>query len=402
MTTALLMAKGLSVGTYTSPHLELINERMAWNGAPISDGDLASTLSSLADLETLLPQVALNPKFRLADSAASGVLDGDLDDPLAVRPTWFELMTGAAYSWFSDVAIEVAVVEVGLGGRYDATNAGDGAVAVATNIELDHMDLLGSHRSDIAKEKAGIIKPGADVVLGETDAELVPIFEAEAELAGASRFWVRDREFGCSSNLLAAGGRLVDLYTPFGTYEDVFVPVHGPHQANNAACALAAAEAFFGEPLDADVVAEAFGGLTLPGRMEVMSRQPLVVIDGAHNAAGARAAGDTLAEDFEAVGRVVVVMGCLRGREPLDLLTGLGPERVRAVIACPAPSPRGMPPAEVAGAAAQLGIEGEVSGSVLEAIERAIDVAAGDEMVLVTGSLYVVGLARTVLRQIAA
>jgi dihydrofolate synthase/folylpolyglutamate synthase len=390
MTAALLIAKGLSVGTYGSPHLELINERIAWNGAPISDKDLASTLSSLADLESLLPQVAQNPDRWPVPGA----------DMEAVRPTWFELMTAAAYSWFSDVAVEVAVVEVGLGGRFDATNAADGSVAVITNIELDHIDLLGSHRADIAGEKAGIIKPGADVVLGETDPRLVPIFETEG--AGVTRMWLRDQDFGCSSNLLAAGGRLLELFTPFGRYPDVYIPVHGPHQGDNAACALAAAEAFFGEPLDPDVVEEAFAGLTLPGRMEVMGRHPLVVIDGAHNVAGALAAGDTLAEDFEGVGKVVAVMGCLRGREPMQLLEGLGSDRLRAVIGCPAPSPRSLPAQEIADAASALGIKSETSSSVAEAIERALDLVNEDEMVLVTGSLYVVGGARSFLRKLLA
>jgi dihydrofolate synthase/folylpolyglutamate synthase len=392
MASALLVAKGLSVGTYGSPHLERINERIAWDGVPISDADLATTLSTLAGLETLLPQVAKDPRLRPEFG----------DDFDAVRPTWFELMTGVAYSWFSDVAVEVAVVEVGLGGRFDATNAGDGTVAVITNVELDHVDLLGSRRVDIAEEKAGIIKAGADVVLGETDPELVAIFEAEAERVGAARLWIRDQEFGCTSNALAAGGRVVDLYTPFGSYEDVYIPVHGPHQGNNAACALAAAEAFFGERLDDDVVAEAFSGLTLPGRMEVISRQPLVLIDGAHNAAGARAAGDTLAEDFEGLGQVVVVMGCLSGREPIELLEGLGPDRIRVVIASPAPSPRGLPPTEISAAAARLGLPSETAASVPDAIDRAFDLAGEDEMILVTGSLYVVGLARTVLRRRAA
>jgi dihydrofolate synthase/folylpolyglutamate synthase len=408
MTTALFFAKGLSVGTYTSPHLERINERIAWNGQPISDAALATTLATLAELEPLLPKVAEElPQLRPAAGA----------DFESVRPTWFELVTAAGYRYFSDVACEAAVVEVGLGGRFDATNTADGAVAVITNVELDHVELLGSRRVDIANEKAGIIKLGAHVILGETEPELVEVVEEESARVGADAIWLRDRDFGCRANMLAAGGRMVDLYTPNASYEDLYIPAHGPHQGDNAACAVAAAEAFFGEPLHEDVVVEAFGSLTIPGRMEVMGRRPLVVIDGAHNAAGARAAGDTLAEDFEAVPRVIVVLGCLRGRRPADLLEGLagvsglgslgdfgglGTERIGAVVACPAPSPRSLPPNEVAAAARALGIVAEESASVGEAIDRALALAAEDEMVLVTGSLYVVGEARTHLRQLAA
>lgn len=390
MTTALLMAKGLSVGTYTSPHLERINERIAWDLQPIGDRQLAETLTALATLEPLLAQVAKeSPDF--APKAGT--------DAESVRPTWFELMTAAGYRWFSDIACEAAVIEVGLGGRFDATNAGDGAVAVVTNVELDHVDLLGGRRVDIAEEKAGIIKAGAHVVLGETEPELVEVFEAAAELKGADGLWLRHRDFGWRSNVLAAGGRLLELYTPNATYEDLFLPAHGPHQGDNAAVAVAAAEAFFGEPLREEVVAEAFASVTLPGRMEVMGRRPLVVIDGAHNAAGARAAGDTVADDFDAVTRVLVVIGCLRGREPRELLEGLGINRIAAVFACPAASPRSLPAAQVAKAADDLDLASEVSGSVGEAIERALDIADEDDMVIITGSLYVVGEARSFLRR---
>ncbi|HVM65280.1 MAG TPA: Mur ligase family protein, partial [Acidimicrobiales bacterium] len=216
MIAALLAAHGLSVGTYTSPHLERVNERIVWNGEPIDDATLADALLEFEPIE----------------------------EHMGVRMTHFEVLTAAALKWFADVAVDVAVLEVGLGGRWDATNVADGVVAVVTNVGLDHAEVIGPTRADIATEKAGIVKPGATLVLGEPDPALFPIFEAR----GADAIWARGRDFGWATNVVAVGGRLLDLYTPAGETPDVFVPLHGPHQGDNAACALAAAEAFFGRP----------------------------------------------------------------------------------------------------------------------------------------------------------
>ena len=162
-------------------------------------------------------------------------------------------MTAAAYRWFAEVAVDVAVVEVGMLGRYDATNVADGAVAVVTNVGPDHTDFREGWRQAVAEEKAGIVKPDSVLVLGETDPALRGAFVAEAP----SEVWTREEEFGCDENALAVGGRLLDLRTPNGTVEGVFLPLHGAHQGDNAACALAAAEALFGRPLAVDVVRDA-------------------------------------------------------------------------------------------------------------------------------------------------
>ena len=363
--TALLVAKGLSVGTYTSPHLERFNERIAWNGEAISDAAFVEIIDAVASIE------------RVMDEA----------------PTVFEILTGAAFRWFTDIAVDVAVVEVGLGGRWDATNVADGQVAVVTNVSLDHAETIGPTLVDIATEKAGIVKPGSTLVLGETDAVLAEIFRG----AGAAEVWERDRDFACEDNYLAHGGRLLDLRTPSATYAGVYLPLHGAHQGENAAIALAAAEAFFGAPLDADVVEEAFAGVRVPGRLEVVSRQPLVVLDGAHNPAGAAAAADAIAEAFgDAPGKVLVV-GLLQGKDPLEMLQALEAGGARALIACPAPSPRTLPAEDVATAARAMGIESETAKSVPEALARALAVASPDDLVLVSGSLYVVGAARAAL-----
>ena len=364
MVTALLGARGLSVGTYTSPHLERLNERMAWGGLPIRDEDLAEVLSSVAPLEPLL--------------------DG--------RPTHFEVLTAAAFRWFADVAVDVAVVEVGLGGRWDATNVADGAVAVVTNVSLDHAETIGPTLADIAREKAGIVKPESTLVLGETDPELGAIFRDTP----AGDVWARHADFACTKNALAIGGRAVELTTRAGRYPDVFVPAHGAFQGENAAIALAASEAFFGVPLEPDRVAEGLASVRLPGRLEVLGRKPLVLLDGAHNPAGAAAAAAAIDEAFGpgVHGRVLVV-GMLEGREPVAMLEAMHVTSSRLVFACAPPSPRAMPAEAVAATAARLGVAARAVGSVPEAVDLALAEAGAEELVLVTGSLYVVGAARS-------
>ncbi len=370
--TALVMAQGLSVGTYTSPHLVSLNERIAWNGEPIGDDELFDVLSPLGALEEFIRA----------------------ENPGMLAPTWFELMTAAAYRFFADVAIDAGVIEVGLGGRYDATNVADGAVAVATNVELDHVSILGGTRAKIAWEKSGIVKPGCVAVVGDEDDDIVAVFEDEARRVGAAAFWRRGVEFDCVGNFAAHGGRVVSVRTPGATYEDLFVPLYGAHQGDNVAIAIAAAEAFFGMPLDASVVAEALGSARVPGRLEVLGRRPLVVLDGAHNPAGAAALGAALDEDFGVVRRTVLVFGCLNGRSPGDVLAALGPDRIVHVVVCTPPSLRGVPAADVAAAAAALGLEASVADSVPEALAAARGLVSADDLVLVTGSLYLVGAAR--------
>jgi len=370
--TALVIAQGLSVGTYSSPHLVSLNERIAWNGEPIGDDELFDVLSPLAALEGFIRA----------------------ENPGMLAPTWFELMTAAAYRFFADVAVDAGVIEVGLGGRYDATNVADGAVAVATNVELDHVSILGGTRAKIAWEKAGIVKPGCVAVVGDEDDDIVAVFEDEARRVGAAAFWRRGVEFDCVGNFAAHGGRVVSVRTPGATYEDLFVPLYGAHQGDNVAIAVAAAEAFFGVPLDASVVAEALGSARVPGRLEVLGRRPLVVLDGAHNPAGAAALGEALGEDFGVVRRTVLVFGCLNGRSPGDVLAALGPDRIAHVVACTPPSLRGVPAADVAAAAAALGLEVSIADSVPEALAAARGLVSADDLVLVTGSLYLVGAAR--------
>jgi dihydrofolate synthase / folylpolyglutamate synthase len=363
----LFISKGLNVGTFISPHLQRLNERVMVGLQPISDADLAEVLSDLAGLEDLLGE--------------------------GMRPSWFELLAAGAFRYFADRPVDVAVVEVGMGGRWDATNVADATVSIVTNVALDHTELLGPTREHIAREKAGIVKPGATLVLGETDPGLYDIFAAERPEA----LWLAGRDFAVESDELAPGGRVLDLRTPEGRYRDVFLPLHGRHQANNFVAALAGAEAFFGRPLEEPIVVKAAAAVTSPGRLEVVQQSPLVVLDGAKNVAGAESSSTAVNDELAGGRSRVMVVGMLRGKSALEMLTALEAGKARLVVTCPPPSPRAQPAEEVAEAARSLGCRAIATGSVAEALEVALSEATGDDLVLVTGSLYVVGAARSVL-----
>jgi len=364
MITHLLMAAGLTVGTYTSPHLERLNERIRRNGEPIDDDDLAEQIAAVA---------------------AAEVITG-------ARPSFFEALTAAAFRWFADVAVDVMVIEVGLLGRWDATNVVDAQVAVITNIGLDHTEFAGPTTAHIAREKAGIITPGCAVVLGEPDQELLPIFSSEPH----ATLLLRDIDFGVADNVLAVGGRLLDLRTPTTLYHEVHLPLHGAHQGDNAALALCAVEAFFASPLSDEVVREGFSSVRVPGRFEVVGVQPLVIVDGAHNPPGADTCAQVFFEDFAPEARRILVVGTLR--DPDEMVAALRADDFDMVIACTAPTPRGVPAGEVAAAARRAGCsEVLVVDTPAEACRLAVSRSHADDAVLVAGSIYVVGEARAAL-----
>jgi dihydrofolate synthase / folylpolyglutamate synthase len=362
ITTALLMEQGLNVGTISSPHLERINERMARNTQPIDDAAFAQMVSDVINFETML----------------------------GARLSYFEIVTAAGLRWFADEPIDVAVVEVGMLGRWDATNVVDADIAVITNIGMDHNEYAGPTRAHIAREKAGIIKPRSIVVCGETDPELVSIFMA----AGGDSTLVRELDFDVVRNDLAVGGRLIDLRTPSATYPDVFLSLNGAHQGVNASAALMAVEAFFDATLDPEVVNEALGSVRMPGRFEVVGNHPLTIIDGAHNPAGADVCVGVLDDDFDVPGERILVVGFLNGRDPQEMLTAIGAERADLVICCTPPTPRAHDAETVQRAAQALGIRALAIDDVRRACDAALSEANDDDVVLVTGSLYVVGAAR--------
>ena len=368
MISRLLVANGLTVGTYTSPHLERTNERISRNLEPISDEELAEQIAAIAELESIV----------------------------GIRPGYFEIMTAAAFRWFADVAVDVMVIEVGLLGRWDATNVVDATVAVITNIGMDHTEFAGPTLEHIAREKSGIIKPRSATVVGETRPELVEIFGA----AGGASMLVAEDDFELVGNRLAIGGRLLDIRTPTTIYTDVYVPLNGAHQGHNAAVALIAAETFFAAPLAEEVVLEGFADVTIPGRFEILGRQPLTIVDGAHNPAGADVCAQVFFEDFDPDGRRLLVVGTLR--DPEEMLAALRADEFDVVFACTAPSPRGRPAVDVADAARRLGCDDVyVFDTVESACARAMEYADGTDAVLATGSLYTAGAARPVLQRLA-
>ena len=366
--TQLLIAHGLQVGTYTSPHLEALTERISRNNEPISEQDFADCVAAIADIE---------------------VIGG-------VRPSYFEIMTAAAFRYFADTAVDVAVIEVGMLGRWDATNVVNSSVAVITNIALDHQEFAGPRLEDIAFEKVGISKQGSVLVVGDTNEELREIWNA----AESAAVLLRGNDFEISENELAVGGRMIDVRTERAVYKELPLPLHGQHQGDNASIALTAVEEFFGNVLDIKVVREGFAAVRMPGRFEVLGRAPLVVIDGAHNPAGADVCAQVFFDDFSPEGERILVVGALKGRDPQMLLSALRADEFDAVICCTAPTPRGIGANDLASAAKQMGCEQVVVCETVEsACDKALNIAREEDAVLVAGSLYVVGSARTFLRR---
>ena len=368
MVAALAQAWGMTAGVYASPHVEYINERMAVGGDPISDVELAELLGHLRLVEDHLA----------ADHASA-------------RPSWFELVTAAALRWFADVAVDLAVVEVGKLGRCDATNVVDSRVAVITNIGRDHTDGRAGWEAAVMGEKAGILHPGATAVLGSMDAELVAIAAEESP----GELLVSGQHFELEENHPAVGGRLIAVRTPRARYDDVYVSLFGDHQGHNAALAIAAFEALVEQELDEPIL-DALGDVAVPARFEVVSRQPLVVIDGAHNPDGFAAVAATLADQFTVLGTVTWVVGMMSDKDPDAMLAAIGASGARCdLVVCCAPNwPRALPAADLAEAARNRGIDAEIAHDVTEAVERALALSGDEDAVVVTGSLYTAGAAR--------
>ena len=368
MAASLLDALGLRVGVYSSPHVDTIRERLAIGGTIIEEEEFANLIGDLA---------------RYAEAASE-------------TPSYFELMTAAALLWFANEAVDVAVVEVGLLGRFDATNVVESDVAVVTNIGRDHTDGQGDWRRAIAGEKAGIVRAGRPLVLGETAIDVRDLFLAEQP----DPLFECGRDFGVTATQMAVGGLQVDLFGPHGRYDEVFVSLLGAHQADNAAVALAAVEAFVGAPLGEEVVEQGFGTVRLPGRLEVAATGPLVLLDGAHNQEAARAVAEAVPEIFfegHAAGRRIIVFGALGPREPSEMLEELAVLAPELVVTCTAPSPRSVSADRLAELARGLGLDAEPVSAVGEAVRLAVTLADEEDMVLVTGSFYVLAPAREAL-----
>ena len=365
MVARLLQAQGLRVGRYSSPHLSSITERIEINGEPVSEELFAEEVLALAAVADMSEYPA----------------------------SYFELLTAAAYRIFAVEGVEVAVVEVGVLGRFDATNVIEADVAVLTNIGTDHTDQQGDWRRNIAGEKVGISKANSVLVVGETDPDLRDIFESEP----SASLLFAETDFELTDDQPAVDGRLLGLRTPRGLYDDVFVRAHGSHQAQNALLALTATEEFLDAALPDDVVAEAFGELTLPGRAEVVATEPTILLDGAHNPEAAQALKETLDVAFAVSEPRVFVLGALEPRDPADFIENVGIGPGDYVVAAAVDSPRSIEPARIADAAEAAGATAETATNVGQAVDRAKVLAGLEGIVIVTGSLYAVGEARSQL-----
>lgn len=365
LTSALLHATGLRVGTFTSPDLHAINERIAINAEPIGDKELIRLIERLSDIE----------------------------EATGITLTRFELLTAGALLHFSDEGVDVAVIEVGLGGTWDSTNVIDSDVAVITNVDLDHVAVLGSTVTEIAKDKVGIFRSEGTAIVGTTNAMVVEVATERADTLGAT-LWRAEEEFVLASNDLAVGGRLISVRTPFATYEEVLLSLHGIHQGQNAATALAATEAFLGRALGDDLVRTVFAEAKLPGRMELLSRAPMIVIDGAHNPAGMRALAATLDGAFHVTGERRCVIGMLNGREVEDMIKPLLNLGFSEFHVCSPDSPRAMPAIEVAKALRQAGEVVIEHTSSRSALAHAREHSTDEDLIVVCGSLYLIAEVR--------
>ena len=361
---ALLSHTGLRVGTFTSPDLHSINERIAVNGEPIDDDTLISLLGRLSD----------------AESASE------------VELTRFELLTVGALLHFSDEGVDVAVVEVGMGGTWDSTNVIDGDVAVLTNVDLDHTAVLGNSVAEIASDKVGIFRPDQVAVLGTTNAIVVAIARSQAQRLGTT-LWELGVDYVLERNDLAVGGRAITLRTPYASYEEILVSLHGIHQGVNAATAIAAAEAFLGRALG-DVVVAALARARMPGRTELISRAPMIVVDGAHNPAGMRALAATLDGAFHVDGERRCVIGMLSGRDVDDMVAPLVTVGFTEFHCCAPRSPRAVSAAVVAAAVRRQGAIAFEHPSVAAALAHARERSTDDDLIVVAGSLYLVAEVR--------
>jgi len=379
MIDALLRVAGLRTGRYTSPHLQSMTERISLDGEPLTSAQFVRAFADVA------PYVE--------------VVDRSGPHPMS----FFEIATGMAYAAFADAPVDVAVVEVGMGGAWDATNVAHGQVAVVTPVALDHGAYLGDHIESIATEKAGVIKPGAMAVLAQQRPEVVEVLLRRVAEVGATvaREGV---EFGVGHRLPGVGGQAVTLRGLVREYDEIFLPLHGAHQAHNAAAAVAAVEAFLGgNELDPDAVREALAAVTSPGRLEVVRRSPAIVLDGAHNPHGAEATAAAVQEAFS-FSPLVGVVGVMGDKDAAGLLAAFEPVFAEVVVTQNSTS-RALPAEALAELAEDVfGPDRvHVAARLDDALDRATGLAEqasdafGSGGVLVTGSVVTVGEARSLL-----
>ncbi len=383
MIDALLRELGYRTGRFTSPHLESFLERISINGLPIPPEGMIATYNDVA-------------------------LYFDLVDSRQPHPvSFFEAMTALAFVAFAEFPVDVAVIETGMGGEWDATNVVQSQVSVITPIGLDHQEYLGNTLEEIALTKSGIIKPESHVVLAAQPPEVATILTARV-VERAAIPYREGLEFSVAKRDLAVGGQLVSVNGVFGLYEDIFIPLYGAHQSTNAAVALAAVEAFAGVKLDDEIVRKAFANVDSPGRLEVIYRDPTLIVDAAHNPHGAHALAQTLANefDFESIFGVVAILG---DKDALGVLKELEPVIDRLVVT-QSTSDRALPVdalfdlALTVFGAERTFKEPDLRTAITYAMEQCTlinQVSEGISAVVVTGSVVTVGESRAIVRSIA-
>jgi dihydrofolate synthase/folylpolyglutamate synthase len=384
MVDALVRARGLRTGRFTSPHVESMTERISVDGDPLTEDAFVQAYLDVAPFLDLV--------------------DAESDHPLS----FFETVVGMAFAAFADAPVDVAVLEVGMGGSWDATNVADGSVAVVTPIAVDHTKYLGGRPAEIAVEKAGIIKAAATAVVADQPPEVMAVLAERAAEVGATL--LREGvDFGVVSRAAAVGGQVVTLRGLRGEYEELFLPLYGAHQAQNAALALAAVEVLAAEePMPDEVVREAFAAVTSPGRLEVVRRAPTILLDAAHNPHGAAATVEAIRDSFT-FDPLVGVVGLMGDKDAEGILGELEPVLAQVVVT-EAGTPRAMAVDELAEVARDLFGEHRVhvEPRLDDAIEQAVTLAEtggslgesiGSGGVLVTGSVVTVGQARLLLKR---
>ncbi len=382
MIDSLFSELGYRTGRFTSPHLESFLERISLKGEPISPEGMIATYNDIA-------------------------LYLDLIDSRQPHPiSFFEAMTALAFVAFAEFPVDVAVVEAGMGGAWDATNIVASQVSVITPIGLDHTEYLGETLEEIAETKSGIIKPETHLVLAAQPAEVAKVLTAKI-LEKSAIPYREGIEFSVSHRDIAVGGQMISVSGIFGEYTEIFIPLHGAHQGSNAAVAIAAVEAFAGVKLDEEIVRVAFAKVTSPGRFEVLYRDPTVIVDAAHNPHGAHALASTISTefDFETVFGVLSILG---EKDVHGVLMELEPVIDRLVVTQNS-SDRALPVDDLYAAAVEVfGAERvfkevDLPRAITTSIEQCTLInqkSEGVSAVLITGSVVTAGESRAILRKI--
>jgi dihydrofolate synthase/folylpolyglutamate synthase len=382
MVDALFSELDYRTGRFTSPHLESFLERISIKGEAIAPAELIATYNDIALYLDLI--------------------DSRSDIPIS----YFEALTAMAFVAFAEHPVDIGIIEVGMGGDWDATNIVQSAVSVLMPIGLDHMEYLGETIEEIARTKAGIIKPESHVVLAAQEPEVARIL-LEKVVEKSAIPYREGLEFALIKRDIAVGGQLISVRGVHGEYTDIYLPLHGAHQAANAAVAIATVEAFVGVKLDEELVRAAFASVSSPGRLEILHRDPTVIIDAAHNPHGATALADTIRNEFD-FESIFCVLGILGEKDAKGVLKALEPV-VDRLIVTKSDSPRALPVAELFAVAVQVFgndrvfKEDDLNSAITYAMEQATlinQVSDGVSAVVITGSVVTAGSAREILRKI--